>query len=72
MFADGQLVENSITWVIIAASCVGAMLILGAIAAMIIYHRRRTGQLSMPDHTTRDKVIQNGQQFDNPIYENID
>ncbi len=72
MFPDGQLVENGITWAIIAASCFGAMLIIGAIAAMIIDHKRKTGQMSMPDHTTQDNVMQDGQTFNNPIYETID
>ena len=72
MFPDGQLVDNEIRWAIIAASCVGAMLIIGAIAAMIIYYRREPGQISMLDHTTQDKALQNCQNFDNPIYETID
>ncbi|KAI0225297.1 hypothetical protein LSAT2_023835 [Lamellibrachia satsuma] len=56
-FVEDQPVWGSFTWLVIVASCVGAIMLLGA--AMMLYHRRKK----------RGQLLLNDGNFENPVYE---
>ena len=70
---EDQPVGGSFTWLVIVASCIGAIMLLGAAIAMMLYHRRKKrGQLLLYDDTLQANETNNGHNFENPVYETID
>ena len=68
---EEEATSGDYMWLVITASCVGAILILGAIIATVYYRRRTRGQLLLDDNA-HGKETDNGHNFENPVYENID
>ena len=61
------------TWVVIAASCVGAIMLLGAVTATVYCGRRKRGYYQPQwDNTAHVKETENSQKFDNPVYDNAE
>jgi len=67
--AEEQAASGDYTWLVIAASCVGAILIFGAIMATVYYKRQKRGQQLLKDNTTQVKETGSGQIFENPVYQ---
>ena len=59
-------------WLVIAASCVGAILLLGAVTAAVCYQRQKRGQQPQYTNSSHAKNTRNSQKFDNPVYDNAE
>ena len=68
---DEHIAEGGMTWVPIIASCLGTMVLLGAIVATVIYYRRKTKLLLLDDKNAHVREIDNSHNYDNPVYETI-
>ena len=72
MSPDKHIVKGGMTWVPITASCLGTMLLLGAVVATVIYYRRRKLELLLlDDKNAHVREIDNSHIYDNPVYETI-
>ena len=69
---DEHLAEGSMAWVPIAVSCLGTMLLLGAIVATVIYYRRwKITLVLLDDKNAHVREMDNSHSYDNPVYETI-
>ena len=70
---EEQATSGDYMWLVIAASCVGAFLLLGAVTATVYYQRQKRGQYQPQyGNTALAKKTANSQKFDNPVYENAE
>ena len=60
-------------WLVIAASCVGVILLLGVVTGTVYYQRQKSEQYRPKyDNTALAKETESSQQFDNPMYDNAE
>ena len=69
LWAEEEATIGDYMWLLIAASCFGTILLLGAVIVAVYYRRQKRGQQPQYYNTAHGKETGNSQQFHNPVYD---